>query len=160
MLGYSVDQCVLNPGFWQSIVHPDDSARAMAEATEAFSSGNDAVSQYRLIARDNRTVWVETRSTVIRNADDRPVGLRGVTLDITTGKEEPIAPRRISKRKLRQAQKIQSIGPPAGGVAHDFNHLLTAIQDTRTSSLKDLPHDAPWRAGIVEIMRAASARPS
>ncbi len=153
MLGYSVDQCVLNPGFWQSIVHPDDRARAMAEATEAFSSGNDAVSQYRLIARDNRTVWVETRSTVIRNADDRPVGLRGVTLDITTGKEADRAKAHLEE-ELRQAQKIESIGRLAGGVAHDFNNLLTAINGYADLVLEDLPHDAPWRAGIVEIRRA------
>jgi signal transduction histidine kinase/DNA-binding NtrC family response regulator len=153
MLGYSVDHCVLTPGFWQRIVHPDDRARAMAEATAAFSSGNGGISQYRLIAGDNRTVWVETRTTVIKNAAGRPVGLRGVTLDITTGKEADRAKAHLEE-ELRQAQKIESIGRLAGGVAHDFNNLLTAINGYADLVLDDLPHDAPWRAGIVEIRRA------
>ena len=153
MLGYSVDHCVLTPGFWQRIVHADDRARAMAEATAAFSSGNDGISQYRLIARDNRTLWVETRTTVIKNAAGRPVGLRGVTLDITTGKEADRAKAHLEE-ELRQAQKIESIGRLAGGVAHDFNNLLTAINGYADLVLEDLPHDAPWRAGIVEIRRA------
>ena len=63
MLGYSVPQCLLTPNFLPSIIHPDDRARAAAEAAESFASGHGGISQFRLVARDGRVVWVEARTT-------------------------------------------------------------------------------------------------
>jgi two-component system cell cycle sensor histidine kinase/response regulator CckA len=153
MLGYSVEQCLLAPGFLLGVIHPEDRDRAVAEAADSFSSGTGGISRFRLIARDGRAVWVESRTTVIVNANGQPVGMRGVTMDITAAREAERAKAHLEE-ELRQAQKIESVGRLAGGIAHDFNNLLTAINGYADLMLDELPPGDRWRASITEIRRA------
>jgi len=153
MLGCTVAQALLTPDFLPTIIHPEDRARAIAEAAAAFESGNGGISQYRLVAHDGRILWVEARTTVVKNADGRPVGMRGVMMDITAGKETDRAKSQLEE-ELRQSQKIESIGRLAGGVAHDFNNLLTAINGYADLMLEDLAEDHRWRGAVAEIRRA------
>jgi PAS domain S-box-containing protein len=153
MLGYSVEQCLLTPNFLPSIIHPDDRDGAAAEAADSFSSGTGGISRFRLITRDGRAVWVETRTTIIVNANGQPVGMRGVTMDITAARDAERAKAHLEE-ELRQAQKIESVGRLAGGIAHDFNNLLTAINGYADLMLDELPLGDRWRASVTEIRRA------
>jgi PAS domain S-box-containing protein len=87
MLGYPPSRWTDDANFWLAIVHPDDKACAAREAQEIYAGGRGASSQFRVIAKDGRTVWVESRSQVIKDGQGRPIGLRGVTMDITSQKE-------------------------------------------------------------------------
>ncbi len=55
----------------------------------------------------------------------------------------------------RQAQKIDSIGRLAGGVAHDFNNILTTILGNAELALMQLPPDAPLRSNLESIQEGA-----
>jgi PAS domain S-box-containing protein len=55
----------------------------------------------------------------------------------------------------RQTQKIDSIGRLAGGVAHDFNNILTTILGNAELALMQLPSDAPLRSNIESIQEGA-----
>jgi PAS domain S-box-containing protein len=85
MLGYSVTEWLATPNFWLTIVHEEDKERAASEAAAKFSKGQ-GTSQFRWVTKDGRVLWVEAHSVVIRNEEGRPVGMRGVTLDITQRK--------------------------------------------------------------------------
>ncbi len=83
MLGYSVEEWLSTPNFWLTIVHPDDQEGAAARAAATFASGVPGTNRFRWLTKDGRTLWVEGYSSVIHNSSGQPVGMRGVTLDIT-----------------------------------------------------------------------------
>ena len=70
-------------------------------------------------ARDGRALTVESRWTLIRNAQGQPSGLLVVNSDITESKK-------IEAQFLR-SQRMESIGTLAGGIAHDLNNVLSPI---------------------------------
>lgn len=86
MLGYSVDQWLSTPNFWLTIVHPDDKERAAQEAAAIFASRKGGISRFRWLASDGRVVWVEAQSVVVCDDHETPIGMRGVTMDITERK--------------------------------------------------------------------------
>lgn len=80
-------------------------------------------------------------------------GLGIMTIDITERKRMEDERRRLEDR-LRQAQKIESIGMLAGGVAHDFNNMLNIIIGYAELVLGKLHHADPLREEVREIIKA------
>ncbi|MCW8133312.1 MAG: PAS domain S-box protein [Planctomycetota bacterium] len=58
--------------------------------------------------------------------------------------------------QLRQAQKLEAFGQLAGGVAHDFNNLMTIVQGYGSMALSKLKPEDPLHARISAIVRAGS----
>ena len=86
MLGYTVEEWLQTPNFWLTIVHPEDRERAAAEALAIFESGTVGVSRFRWMRKDGHAVAVEAQSSVILDERGEPLGMRGVTMDITERK--------------------------------------------------------------------------
>ena len=59
------------------------------------------------------------------------------------------------ENQFLQSQKMEAVGVLAGGVAHDFNNILTAIKAYAGFIRKDLPPESPMRADAEEILTAA-----
>jgi PAS domain S-box-containing protein len=87
MLGYTPQEWTAQPNFWLQLVHPDDRERAARVAAEMFRSGGTGENEFRWLTRDGRTLWVNARSSTILDEHGAPVGMRGVTFDITERKE-------------------------------------------------------------------------
>ena len=60
------------------------------------------------------------------------------------------------ERQVQHAQKLESLGVLAGGVAHDFNNILMTILGNVDLALNDLPPASPARESIVAIERAGT----
>ncbi|MEP6788226.1 MAG: EAL domain-containing protein, partial [Acidobacteriota bacterium] len=86
MLGYSVAECVTKPEFWLEIIHPDDRKRTEEMVRTIFARGKGGAVEFRWIARDGHEVWIESRNTIIRDAAGKPIGLRGIAVDISDRK--------------------------------------------------------------------------
>ena len=59
------------------------------------------------------------------------------------------------EEQLLQAQKMEAVGRLAGGVAHDFNNMLTAIMSYSELVLADMESGSPQNADMMEIVKAA-----
>jgi PAS domain S-box-containing protein len=74
--------------------------------------------------------------------------ISGMVLDITEHKK--------LEGQFRQAQKMEAIGLLAGGVAHDFNNILTAIIGYSHLSLMKLPSNDPVRLNLEQILESSN----
>ena len=93
ILGYAAQEYIDDPQLWENILHADDRENAKATYLRGRESGDPFVFEYRLIARDGRTVWFRDSAIVLTDAQGRPEHIQGVMLDITESKiaEERIA---------------------------------------------------------------------
>lgn len=107
MLGYSVDEWLSTPNFWLTIVHPDDQETAAAQAAATFNSGSPGTNRFRWLTKDGRAIWVEGYSSVIRDSAGQPVGMRGVTLDISA---QVSAASALERERARFSSIVTSAG--------------------------------------------------
>jgi PAS domain S-box-containing protein len=83
MLGYTVADWLNTPNFWLTIVHPDDKEQAATTSRATFTSQEKGVNRFRWVAKDGRVIPVETQSMAIFDEQGRPIGMRGVTMDVS-----------------------------------------------------------------------------
>ena len=104
--------------------------------------------------KDGQHRTIEVSVSLIHDREGRPVGFRGISRDVTDRLNAERERDRL-QAQLIQAQKMESVGRLAGGVAHDFNNMLGVIQGHAELALSRL---APrhWLHGhITEIHRAS-----
>ncbi|MCW2758224.1 MAG: hypothetical protein JWO46_1970 [Nocardioidaceae bacterium] len=87
LLGYTADEFVADPGLWARILHPEDRDWVLAgEAEDAHvREATRSYNEYRMIARDGRTVWVLDDATILPDAVHGSVQ-HGLLFDITARK--------------------------------------------------------------------------
>jgi PAS domain S-box-containing protein len=124
MLGYSVAEWLSTPNFWLSLVHPDDRERTAQAAAADFVSGNSSSTlEFRWVAKDGSVIWVQSISAVITDDEGRPMGLRGVTIDITNRKraEEALRESEARKRAILESALDCIITMDHAGLVVDWN---------------------------------------
>ncbi|OGR96539.1 MAG: hypothetical protein A2016_00785 [Elusimicrobia bacterium GWF2_62_30] len=157
--GYSREELVGKRHFYD--IHPEDGREAFKKgASEIFAR------QERITALQNQiktatgdVLWVSTEGLPVLNAKGELSGYRGSDTDITERKRSGLEKLKL-QQELAQSQKMESVGRLAGGVAHDFNNMLTAIGGYAGFLMRGMGEDDPKREDVKEIIvateRAAS----
>ncbi|MDX1993692.1 MAG: PAS domain S-box protein [bacterium] len=124
MLGYSVEEWMTTPNFWQKLVHPDDWKAAMIRAQEIFSQGNQGTIQFRCVAKDGHEVWVESHSTIILDNRGNPVGVCGAVMDVTERAKAAQDLARSADELRRSNEELQQFAYVA---SHDLQEPLRMV---------------------------------
>jgi PAS domain S-box-containing protein len=97
--------------------------------------------------RDGRQITVSSRWALQTDTSGAAVGILELNRDITE--------RKHFEGRLRQTQKLESLGILAGGIAHDFNNILVGILGNASLVEDSLPEDSPDRELTGRIVSAA-----
>ncbi|MDY6892336.1 MAG: PAS domain S-box protein [Chloroflexota bacterium] len=133
LLGYSVEEALalrlegmLPPGSLEDAlkVLAEEAAIEKMKDKDLFRSRVLEVEQFR---KDGSTIWTEVKVTLLRNEANKPVGMLGVTRDITERREAEEERQRLEEQ-LQLAGRLAAVGELAAGVAHELNNPLTAVQ--------------------------------
>src|SRR5208283_4626957 len=89
-------------------------------------------------------IWASVSVSVVRDDKGNPLHLISLVEDLSE--------KRKLEDQLRQSQKMEGIGQLAGGVAHDFNNILTAIMGYGSFALMNMAKDDPQRINIEHML--------
>ena len=134
--------------------------KIFAEEFAMESGENDAdpnrsrIFEVEVIHKNGSTVWVEITATFNRDENGKPVEILLAGRNITERKKMLEEKDKLEKQ-LIQAQKMETVGRLAGGVAHDFNNMLSVILGYADLAKLRLPEDNPVLEHISEIEKAA-----
>jgi PAS domain S-box-containing protein len=156
MLGYTLEEVEHSVKQWTDLHHPEDQALAWKSITDHLEGRTPAHEiEYRMLAKDGQYKWILDQAKVVsRDAQGKPLRMCGTHKDIT---ERKLAEQEREKlqNQLTQAQKMESIGQLAGGVAHDFNNMLSVILGYTELALEQVDPSSTLYKDLQEIYTAA-----
>ncbi len=145
ILGYEPAE-VLGKTFFDFM--PRDEARRAADNFISLTRRQQpfAVLQNTNLRKDGSRVIIETSGAPFFGQDGRFCGYRGIDRDVTE--------RSNLEKRLRYSQKMEAIGALAGGVAHDFNNILTVIVGYANLLQLNLGKNDPEQEHVDQILAA------
>jgi PAS domain S-box-containing protein len=144
-LGYTEDDLAKGLNALQ-VIAPEDRERARENGRQILSGEDLGGNKYNAVRKDGSTFPAVVYSSPIIHGK-KAVGLRGILVDITELKH--------LERQLLWSQKMETVGRLAGGVAHDFNNMLTTIAGyAELGTMKLHPND-PLQGDLQEVLKAS-----
>ena len=143
-LGWTAEQIVGRS--ISDFIHPEDRELGSLRLAEALGQPRRSISEEVRFHHADGT-WRVMDAVGVNRLGDPAVGGIVVTM-------RDISERRRLEEQLRQAQKMEAVGQLAGGVAHDFNNMLTAILGYCHLMLDEMPEGDPLRLDLLEIQAA------
>jgi PAS domain S-box-containing protein len=131
-----------------------DVAKAEAEDRRVMEQGLPAQDVLHEHRQGELTRWISETKAPIRTPSGETIGLVGIARDVSERVLAEMALRR-AEEQLLQAQKMEAVGQLAGGVAHDFNNVLSVILGYGELLLEEIPKDDPKHSDIAVMVGAA-----
>jgi len=153
MLGYTEQEltCIT----FKDITHPEHIADDVLHVNDLISGEIPIYrTEKRYIRKDKEIVWASVTVNIMHDRDDKFLYCLATVEDITQRKQSEEEKARLES-ELRQAQKMEAIGTLAGGVAHDFNNILTAINGFGTLLLTAMEESSPLRRYVNQIIASS-----
>ena len=152
LLGYRREELLDRNFLVLNIIAEDSLSKAaelLKENIECRSTGPD---ELELVRKDGRHILIEITTNVIQRGGQAAV--LAFVRDISERKQAEEDKAKLECR-LQQAQKMESIGSLAGGIAHDLNNILFPISGLSEMLLDGMPPDTPEHKSIEQIHKSA-----
>lgn len=119
-----------------------------------MDTGQVLNNEERVPGQDGEDIVWDTIKAPVFYADGKLMGVMGIARDITA-RVQAEAEKIKLREQLNQAQKLESVGRLAGGVAHDFNNMLSVIRGNADLAEGEAGLPSRVKEYILEITRAA-----
>lgn len=147
MVGFDPRQGIPAVEEYLDHIHPDDRLLIRDVLMRMAQGQEPPVQLFRSNPAQGPLRYFSPTVDCQKDANGRAIKFAGTLLDVTE--------RRMLEAQYLQAQKMESIGTLAGGVAHDFNNILTAIIGYAHIALMQMSGDDPQRKNIQQILAGA-----
>jgi PAS domain S-box-containing protein len=155
MLGYTLEEVEYSVKQWTDLHHPDDRTLAWKSINDHLEGRTPAHEiEYRMRTKDGQYKWILDQAKIVSwDAQGKPLRMCGTHTDITKRKLAEQEREKL-QNQLTQAQKMESIGQLAGGVAHDFNNMLSVILGYTELALAQVDQSSSLYEDLLEIYNA------
>jgi len=138
---------------WFAKAYPDKKYRDQAFAAwindrKVTKHGEPMPQTFTVRCKDGSEKVIYFRAVIMETGDEF------ITYEDITEQKKAEQEKKKLEARLSQAQKMEAIGVLAGGVAHDFNNILTSIIGNADLTLMKLDRDTPGYQNIEEIIKA------
>jgi len=169
--GYTPDDLDRDPHLWHRMVHEEDRIAVLKQAAHVLA-GEPIPLEHRIIHKDGSVRWVRHTPVLRKDEQERLIGYDGLISDITERKQAEEALRRAigdlqqsqealktAHLQLIQAEKMETVGRMAAGVAHEVQNPLQILLMSLDylSQRMTGAHDAVLD-GVINDMRHAARR--
>lgn len=142
MHGYEVFELL---GYDLNIFHtPEQMAEQVMPLVETVrqTGSHEAEIEHRRRGGEVFPTWMT--ATFLQDGEGGPSGIVFIARDIAERKKTEADRLRLEAR-VKQAEKLESLGSLAGGIAHDYNNILTGVLGNASLALQEIPADSPLR---------------
>jgi PAS domain S-box-containing protein len=149
VLGYRREAIDPTIDFRRTSIHPDDASRVSVGLSRSLAGGDAAwADEYRFRRADGSYAHVYDRARILRNAEGEPLRVMGGLSDVSE--------RKRAETQMLRAQRLESIGTLAGGMAHDLNNVLAPIL-LSLEVLREVSPD-PMALGLIDTIQHSARR--
>lgn len=155
-LGYAPEEVADRFDAWQRLCHPDDVAPTL-ELVRHHLAGQTTLfeAEFRMRHKDGDYRWILSQGRVIRDADGNAVRLVGCHVDVTARRRAE-QERLAMLARIEQTQRLEAMGTLAGGLAHDFNNILTVISGNVDLAELCIGDAATQREALADVRRGTA----
>jgi PAS domain S-box-containing protein len=137
-----------------TLIHPEDRAHMEGLFQKVAKGGAPFRGEIRIQRPDGSLRYLETQAEIFLGRGGRGLRIIRTLFDITERREAETEKRRL-ELEVQHAQKLESLGSLAGGVAHDMNNVLGAIFMVASGLQEQRGEDAPLMKSMDLVMSAA-----
>ena len=157
LAGYEPDEFPHQYEEWVKRVHPDDFV-ALETAVLQFLQGETQKydEEFRFLHKNGDWMWIRARVKIFeRDEAGAPLRIIGTHTDITEHKRSEEQRRNLEKQ-LQQSHKLKALGSMVGGIAHEFNNILSIITSNVDAAQQKLEANSSPGKNIDNIKETSS----